>query len=251
MRDEKNTGWRLSGKELIRRTRSEKAVQRDSLVILEGTEQTDEDLIESFEKARKAGEFKALDCERIYQRELRISAKDSYRASTQDLDALQQTLDELKSDLEVSDDFDEQTVHFSTVEIHEHPIIVGDNPGGKRGAPITIDWKAISDRSIDISRYEHARDGHRRGSKNMRMTAGHRQSVLRSLGFDVSDIEKAAHSASKVRSQRQATISRLHKMDSQERMEKARRFMGNLMSLGRKSREEKKFLAPYRMASAA
>jgi len=45
-------------------------------------------------------------------------------------------------------------IHWSTIEIREYPIIIGDNPSVLRGVPLTIDWDPISTIILDLNEYE-------------------------------------------------------------------------------------------------
>jgi hypothetical protein len=38
----------------------------------------------------------------------------------------------------------QKKVHFSTVVVHEHALIVGDNPSVREGVPLSMEWKAQS-----------------------------------------------------------------------------------------------------------
>lgn len=48
-------------------------------------------------------------------------------------------------------------VSFSSIEIREYPLCMGDNPGCLRGVPITIEWTHTSERSLSLKEYEQAR----------------------------------------------------------------------------------------------
>ena len=52
-------------------------------------------------------------------------------------------------------------VRFSEIIIHEHPIIVGDNPGGVKGPPLTISWNRVSSQTFHIDDFEEFRESSR------------------------------------------------------------------------------------------
>lgn len=42
-------------------------------------------------------------------------------------------------------------VAFSTIEIREYPMTVGDNPSVSRGVPVTIEWNYVRVETIQVS----------------------------------------------------------------------------------------------------
>ena len=157
-------------------------------------------------------------------------------------------------------------VRFSTVTIHEHPRIVGDNPGGLSGPPVSIDWKAISMTLIDIDKYEMVRTadendttetadgrststgyhhGHRREATEMRLESSHRVHILRQMGCTDAEIEAATKAANTIRTHRYRTNDSYLSFKSQERMEVMSRTLSNVMTLGMKKRKERAFLRKH------
>jgi hypothetical protein len=78
-------------------------------------------------------------------------------------------------------------VSFGDVTINEHLVVVGDNPGGCGGTPVTLGWESLQQHKISLDRYETARDGHRRPFARLRMAKDHREKVLREIGFSRSE----------------------------------------------------------------
>lgn len=96
---------------------------------------------------------------------------------------------------------------FSTLEIREYAITLGDNPGGHQGPPITIEWHHNQNRTmiVPIEDYEEKRLPRRCRSQlhvpdNVRMWM-----LLRGKTFSLSQVKKAAKKAQLVRSQRRRT----------------------------------------------
>ena len=50
-----------------------------------------------------------------------------------------------------------RSVGFSTVEIHEHPMILGDHPLTKEGPSLEIDWNSQDRRVVDVDEYENTK----------------------------------------------------------------------------------------------
>jgi len=93
---------------------------------------------------------------------------------------------------------------FSTLEIREYAITLGDNPGGCHGPPLTIEWDHDMDRTkiVELDDYESNRGPRRDRSalqvpNNMKMWMLHRGQC-----FTVKQLNKAAKDAQYVRVQR-------------------------------------------------
>ena len=51
----------------------------------------------------------------------------------------------------------EHSVTFSTVEFHEHAMIMGDTPSCTDGPALEIDWVPINQSIVDLEEYEEYR----------------------------------------------------------------------------------------------
>ncbi|CAJ1960139.1 unnamed protein product [Cylindrotheca closterium] len=51
----------------------------------------------------------------------------------------------------------ERSVSFSSIEIRQYPLCMGDNPGCLRGVPISMDWKHTEEISLGLDEYEECR----------------------------------------------------------------------------------------------
>lgn len=85
---------------------------------------------------------------------------------------------ELQSCVEV-----EKKVRFSVVEIREYPMIVGDNPGGSQGPPITISWTSVSSFTIQVDEFQNSRLGQRRKHLELIIPLYQRKEILKRQGF--------------------------------------------------------------------
>lgn len=47
-------------------------------------------------------------------------------------------------------------IRFSTVEVREHPVTLGDNPAVTEGLPLTLEWEASNSQSFSIDQYEES-----------------------------------------------------------------------------------------------
>lgn len=93
---------------------------------------------------------------------------------------------------------------FSTLEIREYYITLGDNPGGCEGPPLTLDWEYNEDRTkiLELDDYETKRKP-RRGRwallipNNVRMWM-----LLREKRFTIKQLRQAGNQAQLIRTQR-------------------------------------------------
>lgn len=105
-----------------------------------------------------------------------------------------------------------KSTSFSTVEIREYNIVIGDNPSVSRGAPIGLGWKYVSSSPIKIDEYEFTRMSEGRLVTSFGARAGlilthlRRRSMLRYAGFTEEEIKEATAEARRIKAQRRSTI---------------------------------------------
>lgn len=135
-------------------------------------------------------------------------------------------------------------VRFGQVIINEHPMIVGVNPGGTKGPPITIGWTAVTSATVNLDDYETMREGHRRFQHQMLMPKGEREFILRKrLGFSQAELNQATKAANIVRAQRRATIGSLDAHRAHARMEYCKRNLRHALTLGMRKRAERRYIS--------
>ena len=99
-------------------------------------------------------------------------------------------------------------ISFSTLEIREYNVTIGDNPGGYRGPPISLDWNYCPDSTVKmcIETYEEHR-GQRRAKHEMYMPASIRMWTLtENLGYSMIEIMDASKAAESIRKDRAKSI---------------------------------------------
>ena len=107
-------------------------------------------------------------------------------------------------------------VCFGTVQIHEFPMILGDNPYCQ-GAPLQLDWNPTHTETMDIDIYEYlyskqlqlsasSSSSHRRPKnrkkKSFHMSDVERELYLLSTGYSMTDIVEACEQGRKIRKDR-------------------------------------------------
>uniref|UniRef100_A0A7S1URQ9 Uncharacterized protein n=1 Tax=Grammatophora oceanica TaxID=210454 RepID=A0A7S1URQ9_9STRA len=128
-------------------------------------------------------------------------------------------------------------VSFGHVEIREHPIVPGDNPGGFHGPPLSIDWVHQTSEVMKIDDYEKERPPRRMGSQ-MNIPSTVRHEMLLNNGYTSSEIQRAMKHVNIARNRRKRTIETLQLRPLHEALEKMSRGTNNfLFGRGRKQKE--------------
>ncbi|KAG7364331.1 hypothetical protein IV203_037533 [Nitzschia inconspicua] len=73
-------------------------------------------------------------------------------------------------------------VSFSTIEIHEHHMIMGISPSTSDGCPLEIDWEVANRISLDLDQYEELRPP-RRVKNELAMPSSLRELLLLESGY--------------------------------------------------------------------
>ena len=81
------------------------------------------------------------------------------------------------------------SVGFSTVEFHEHAIVLGDNPSTSCGPSLEIDWTEQYSTTIALDDYEgERRKFPRRPSNELKMPVSTRRNLLLENGYTMREI---------------------------------------------------------------
>ena len=134
-------------------------------------------------------------------------------------------------------------VRFSTVDIREYPICMGDNPGASKGVPITIDWDYIPMESIPVDDFEQR--PRRYNLNEFRMTSLDRVRVLKRLGYSGQEIQTQVTNVNDAREKRRASVRTSGITGYLEGSERIRRAVLNYTFRALAKRAERKYLAPY------
>lgn len=137
-----------------------------------------------------------------------------------------------------------KAVRFGNVSIREFPVVVGDNPGGTSGPPISIGWEHHSEVTVDLVSYEGQRPPRRRG-REMLIPLDVRFERLRIAGYSRSEIVTLTKPVNVARSQRKRTLDTLHLQPFQRFNENLARKTKSLLTGGRRKKQEKKLLQSF------
>lgn len=135
----------------------------------------------------------------------------------------------------------EVKVGFSTLTIREHPVTIGDNPGGVIGPPLAIEWEHEHEVAVAVDEYEKLRPPRRHG-REMIIPKAAREDLLRKSGLTRSDIIKGTKPVNIARAQRRRTQEMQGLSSVEEIGQSLTRKAKNLFSLGSRKRNEKKYI---------
>ena len=135
-------------------------------------------------------------------------------------------------------------VGFDTIEIREHSVILGCNPGAASGAPITISWKSLSSSIQTIDDYEADRP-QRRPLVALRKTKTERSEILRYEGFSSEEVRMAEEHADSIRRSRMESAA--ERSDLQAMLQESRRKRFEQKSaMGKAKKTKQGVLGPLR-----
>ncbi len=137
-----------------------------------------------------------------------------------------------------------QGVTFDSITIRDYPMTVGDNPSVSSGPPLTIEWDHMSEITLSLDSYEESKPAPRNG-REMIVPRLAREQIFRDAGFSYNQLIRLTKPVNVARLQRRKTHSTLGLSPWLEVYEKATRKAKNVISLGKKKREEKEFLKPW------
>ena len=150
-------------------------------------------------------------------------------------------------------------VSFSTVQIHQHLIILGDNPGAlNRGPPLSISWKAFDTIILSVDDYEGITSGssenvprQRRPPTQLVLPSKQRHRILMELGYSRGEIREAIQEAEQIQSSRRRTNQQRRWDQTHSTLEKVSRKLHHCLTLGRAKRQELEWMRPFLPSTSA
>jgi len=97
-----------------------------------------------------------------------------------------------------------RSVQFSTIEVRDYDMILGDHPCCSYGPPITIDWDYLEYEPIDVNEYE-LHHPPRRALREMSMNYYTRKRMLANAGYRDEDFKLSKREMSKTKINRSIT----------------------------------------------
>jgi hypothetical protein len=102
-----------------------------------------------------------------------------------------------------------RTVSFSSIDIKEFRMTLGDHPSATSGPPMRLDWgsKPIIDRVVSLDEFEETRSLQRRKRRQLKIPYAERKAMLlEEQGFTPAEVNSAWNEALKIRQQRYETL---------------------------------------------
>jgi hypothetical protein len=96
-------------------------------------------------------------------------------------------------------------VRFDRVEIRTYAVILGDNPGGRNGAPLSLSWEYDVLGHLPVERFEEERVDERRNLGDLWLDSEMRQYILRRVGYTDDQISQAEKDAQLIRHRRRSS----------------------------------------------
>jgi hypothetical protein len=107
----------------------------------------------------------------------------------------------LRRQFGASKESENKKVHFSTIDLHVHRLVLGDNPSISSGPPLTIGWRSEFSTQLSVDEYEqHHPD--RRGKYALQVPRSLREDWLKDEGYSRSEMKEAETSALVVKAHR-------------------------------------------------
>lgn len=106
-----------------------------------------------------------------------------------------------------------RSVQFSTVQVHLHEMILGDNPSVLMGPPLTICWLGSSHQKFPVDEFEKNRGPPKRRNQ-MIWNRQKREDLLFDSGYSRREIESASQAVYKANQQRMESTKDFQKKRS-------------------------------------
>lgn len=111
-------------------------------------------------------------------------------------------------------------VQFTTVQIREYPLIIGDNPSCELGVPITIDWKPLRQYTTSVNEHQQEEASpHHTNENELRISPQVREGMIRHAGFHCEQIRRAVHRVNIKKMERRQTLDSLCTQSTEEMIE--------------------------------
>jgi hypothetical protein len=117
-------------------------------------------------------------------------------------------------------------VHFGTVELHEHPYLLGCHPDVRKGPPTTISWCPSRSVTSTVDDFEAEHGPQRRPTSAFRMASTERRERLLETGYTLDDLERVKKEISEIQKSRELSatettdLKRLMKESKRKQQEK-------------------------------
>lgn len=95
---------------------------------------------------------------------------------------------------------DTRIVKFSVVRVHEHKVVLGDNPAVREGVPVTLDWEVEASETCDVEFFENHL---RRDCLPTQLSPDEREAIAREHGASSAAVLQAFREIQKIQLSRE------------------------------------------------
>mmetsp|Transcript_30420 Transcript_30420/g.46674 ORF Transcript_30420/g.46674 Transcript_30420/m.46674 type:complete len:252 (-) Transcript_30420:295-1050(-) len=113
-------------------------------------------------------------------------------------------------------------VSFSSVDIREHTLTLGDHPDCSYGPPTSLDWDFEQIPTVDLDQYEESREP-RRTLRQMVLNYHIRMRILQAAGHSTAELKHASKQTGKAKANRSSTRAFLQFSKVEEALQSAKR----------------------------
>lgn len=106
-----------------------------------------------------------------------------------------------------------RSVSFSTIEVHDHCVVLGDHPFTSCGPSLELDWTTQSSSILDLEQYEANRDP-RRSRLQLSLPESMRTDWLLDQGYTLREIHESVSRRSKETKKMKRSQSIVRKLSS-------------------------------------
>ncbi|CAJ1962105.1 unnamed protein product [Cylindrotheca closterium] len=99
------------------------------------------------------------------------------------------------------------SVSFTTIEVHEHAMILSDGPSASGGPAVELDWSPQSESTMSLEEYEASRIQRKKSIPQMMIPGSFRTAILVESGYTMNEITESASKAAPPRPSLRKSIS--------------------------------------------
>lgn len=112
----------------------------------------------------------------------------------------------------------DKSVRFSSVDVRDYSLCLGDNPSVTRGVPISLDWEYDEAQSYEIDTFERDRCDDRRVSDDLKLPSLQRVQMLKRLGYSRGEINERVKEVDIVKDKRISTRRKAEREEHRKRL---------------------------------
>jgi len=145
---------------------------------------------------------------------------------------------------DITDSSRDKSVRFSSVDVRDYTLCLGDNPSVTRGVPISLDWEYDEAQSYEIDTYERDRCEDRRDSDELKLPSLQRVQMLKRLGYSRGEINERVKEVDIIKDKRFSTRRKAEREDNRKKLvRRVVKSVGKILPSGTRKTEHWSFVA--------